>query len=97
MQYIFLCIPPTTTDLGKTYACIQFLSFSKGSALEMFFSPVEAHSTENVDDIPLLYVTNRYQHYPVLHVRLAKVEDNDDLLPIIQQCSSEELIKQYGT
>ena len=32
----------------------------------------------------------------MLHVRSAQVEDNDDLQPIIQQCSPEHLINQYG-
>lgn len=61
----------------------------------MFFSPV-ANSTQKEDDLICLYVTDRYQHYPMLHVRLAKVEDNDDLLPIIQQCTTEGLTRQYG-
>lgn len=32
----------------------------------------------------------------MLHIRSAQVEDNDDLQPIIQQCSPSHLINQYG-
>ncbi len=33
----------------------------------------------------------------MLHIRPAIVEDNDDLLPILEQCSPEGLAERYGT
>lgn len=32
----------------------------------------------------------------MLHIRSAQVEDNDDLQPIMQQCSPAHLVNQYG-
>ena len=43
-----------------------------------------------------VYVSHRHLHYPMLHVRPAIVEDNDDLLPILQKSSPESLAEDYG-
>lgn len=43
-----------------------------------------------------LYVAHRHEHFPMLHVRVARVEDTDDLMPIFTQSSEAGVDKQYG-
>jgi len=45
---------------------------------------------------PALYVTHRHEHFPMLHIRTARVEDTDDLMPIFTQSSEAGVDKQYG-
>lgn len=42
-----------------------------------------------------MYVAERCEHFPMLHIRPAVVEDADDLMPIFSQYSSE-MYKEYG-
>jgi hypothetical protein len=78
--------------LQHVVLCLPSPNIDIGPALNLYFSPVPS-----LDDQPsLLFISHRHQHYPMLHVRLAKVEDNDDLLPIIQHHSSNQLTDQYG-
>ena len=42
-----------------------------------------------------VYVAERCEHFPMLHIRPARVEDADDLLPIFTQYSSE-VSEEYG-
>lgn len=42
-----------------------------------------------------VYVAERCEHFPMLHIRPAVVEDADDLMPIFTQYSSE-MHKEYG-
>lgn len=43
-----------------------------------------------------LYVAERCEHFAMLHIRPARVEDADDLMPIFTQYSSE-CNEEYGT
>ncbi len=45
---------------------------------------------------PDLYVAHRHEHFPMLHVREARVEDTDDLMPIFMQSSETGVDHQYG-
>lgn len=67
-----------------------------GLPLEGYFTAVaSARAEEGEGEGERLYVTHRHQHYPMLHVRPALVEDNDDLEPILRQCSGN-LTTAYG-
>lgn len=81
LHYIFLSLPPDT---------------SPGPVLLAHFSPVPSHLTEEETTSSQVWVTHRHQHFPVLHVRSAQVEDSDDLMPIFQQCCANEVHQQYG-
>ena len=77
-----------------------FLSFSADAPLR---SGLTAHFSQvqcllNTGDVShtQLWVTHRHQHFPVLHIRSAMVEDADDLMPIFQQCSATDVHQQYG-
>ena len=63
-------------------------------ALEERKEDGEVEKTEPIP--PPVYVTQRYKHYPMLHIRPAQVEDNDDLLPIIHHYSPQHLSDLYG-
>lgn len=43
-----------------------------------------------------LYMAHRHEHFPMLHVRTARVEDADDLMPIFTQSSTSAVNEQYG-
>ena len=45
---------------------------------------------------PNLYVAHRHEHFPMLHVRTARVEDTDDLMPVFTQSSEAGVDQQYG-
>ena len=107
LQFVFLAIP-SSTNIGKTntvqfidqYTCEVELFFSSsvhapGSALATHFTAVPFVSDSGGEVSHELYVTHRHQHYPVLHVRSAVVEDADDLTPIFNQCSTN-VQEQYG-
>ena len=67
-----------------------------GPALESVFSQVPLSDSDKEEKEEFsLYVALRHQHYPVLYVRPARVEDSDDLMPIFQQCS-ERIAQLYG-
>jgi thioredoxin reductase len=80
LQYIFLVVPP------QSKVDIVF---------QHFFTEVQLKSS--APNIPpcTLRVAKRHKHYPALHIREAKVEDNDDIVPIFKQCN-QNLDKQYG-
>jgi hypothetical protein len=63
-----------------------------GSALSSQLS-----SVFNISDYPTtdMYVADRCEHFPMLHIRPAVVEDADDLMPIFSQYSAE-MHKEYG-
>lgn len=42
-----------------------------------------------------MYVAERCEHFPMMHIRPAVVEDADDLMPIFSQYSSE-VNEEYG-
>ncbi len=42
-----------------------------------------------------LYLANRFEHFPMLHVRPSEVEDADDLMPIFSQYT-RDVNEQYG-
>ena len=61
-----------------------------------FFTAVQRSTASSQQpDSHKLRVAKRHKHYPSLFIREAKVEDNDDLLPIFRNCS-QNLNKQYG-
>lgn len=66
----------------------------------MHFTQVQPLADSNgvVEGVPSthLWVTQRHQHFAVLHVRTAQVEDADDLMPIFEQCSAVDVHEQYG-
>ena len=43
-----------------------------------------------------LYVAYRHEHFPMLHVRPAWLEDADDLMPIVTHSSSPHVKEEYG-
>ena len=50
----------------------------------------------NSDDPSIdMYVAERCEHFPMLHIRPARVEDADDLMPIFTQYSAE-VNEEYG-
>ena len=64
-----------------------------GVALSGHFARVSA-----VDDRERpfdLYVTHRHAHFPMLSIRRAKVEDTDDLMPVLLQHSTN-INQDYG-
>ena len=83
LHYIFLSLPPSS-DASAMYI------------LSDHFSRVPAINEEPAPNSTQLWVTHRHQYFPVLHIRSAKVEDYDDLMPIFQHCSALEVYQQYG-
>ena len=43
-----------------------------------------------------LYVAHRHEHFPMLHIRPARVEDADDLMAIFIHSSTSAVTEQYG-
>nr|XP_015210027.1 PREDICTED: cilia- and flagella-associated protein 61 isoform X1 [Lepisosteus oculatus] len=74
-----------------------FLFAPVGSTLEpalaAVFEPVETLQTSNTDY--MAFVCHRHRHCPVLHIRRARVEDHDDLIPIFAQ-QTDKLGSTYG-
>ncbi|XP_019853392.1 PREDICTED: cilia- and flagella-associated protein 61-like isoform X1 [Amphimedon queenslandica] len=87
LQYVFIC-PTSNTDskLLLQFTPLQTLKEEKK----------EKEEDREEEREPGVYVTQRYKHYPMLHIRPAQVEDNDDLLPIIHQYSPQHLTEIYG-
>lgn len=91
LHYIFLSLPPDTLPgpiLSGHFSPVPSLLLPDGDLVAPTEQPTASH--------PQLWVTHRHQHFPVLHVRSAKVEDSDDLMPIFQQCCANEVHQQYG-
>ena len=65
-----------------------------GPVLSAHFTPVPL--TDEEMPSTHLWVTQRHQHFPVLHVRTALVEDADDLMPIFERCCAADVHEQYG-
>lgn len=65
-----------------------------GPVLSAHFSPVTS-LLSGVEETRL-WATQRHQHFPVVHIRSAVVEDADDLMPIFQHCSATDVHQQYG-
>ncbi|XP_012612815.2 cilia- and flagella-associated protein 61 [Microcebus murinus] len=59
---------------------------------------------EHVGSVPCLrdsedfsvYVCHRHNHYPQLYIRKARVEDNDDLMPVFMRYDTSILKETYG-
>ena len=76
--------------------CIFCPSLWTDLVFQHFFIAVQQRKAgSQVPEGHELRVAKRHKHYPSLFIREAKVEDNDDLLPIFQNCS-QNLDKQYG-
>ena len=88
LHYIFLWLPSDTLSGPILSAHFTPVASLLSDGEEEVGSPTAGHSQ--------LWVTHRHQHFPVLHVRSAKVEDSDDLMPIFQQCCANEVHQQYG-
>ncbi|XP_023481787.1 cilia- and flagella-associated protein 61 isoform X2 [Equus caballus] len=67
LHFIFLIVP-----------CYMSL----GSALITVFDPVGNVPSLTFDEDFAVHVCHRHNHYPQLHIRRARVEDHDDLMPI---------------
>lgn len=85
-------------------SCIIFVRYSFGifivaGALETQFTPLPPPDSNEEGEAPsiIIYVTHRHLHYPMVHIRPAIVEDNDDLLPVLQKSSPDKLSETYGT
>ncbi|XP_014664665.1 PREDICTED: cilia- and flagella-associated protein 61-like isoform X2 [Priapulus caudatus] len=65
-----------------------------GLPLSSLFEMVQKH--EAAETSVALYCCCRHKHNPVLYVRPARVEDNDDLVPLFRQ-QSDILEKTYGS
>ncbi|CAF0802788.1 unnamed protein product [Brachionus calyciflorus] len=81
-HYILLCIPINTVQ--------------EPSLASMFNEMKRNNNTDAAKDPKcIVYVTNRENHIPVLHIRDANVHDNDDLIPLFNSCT--DLLKAtYG-
>ncbi|KAM6144264.1 cilia- and flagella-associated protein 61 [Erethizon dorsatum] len=55
---------------------------SPGSTLVTVFNQVGSVPCLTYDEDFAVYVCHRHSHYPRLHIRRARVEDHDDLMPI---------------
>ena len=86
---MFVAPPPS-----PSIPCL--LSLPTDLVFQHFFTTVQksAGSPQSPESHELR-VAKRHNHYPSLFIREAKVEDNDDLLPIFRNCS-QNLDKQYG-
>ncbi|KAK2147282.1 hypothetical protein LSH36_561g01009 [Paralvinella palmiformis] len=76
-----------------------FLIVPKGvfpeSSLADLFKEMDLVSKDKGPDGCVVFVCYRHDHVPVLHVRIAKVEDHDDLVPIFNR-QSDMLKHTYG-
>ncbi|XP_025103771.1 cilia- and flagella-associated protein 61-like isoform X2 [Pomacea canaliculata] len=62
-------------------------------SISTIFTPLKRKSGSN--PAPSIFVCRRHNHVPVLHIRGARVEDNDDLTPIFNR-QSDMLKTTYG-
>ncbi|XP_078714752.1 cilia- and flagella-associated protein 61 isoform X1 [Lampetra fluviatilis] len=67
---------------------------SPGAVLENIFTRMKMHGHVS-DPAGSLYVCHRHNHFPILHIRQARQEDHDDLLPIFSK-QSLQLRNTYG-
>ncbi|KAM4842160.1 cilia- and flagella-associated protein 61 isoform 2-T3 [Thomomys bottae] len=80
LHFIFLVVP-------------SFMSI--GSALITVFKQVGSIPSMTYNEDFKVYVCHREKHYPQLHIRRARVEDHDDLMPIFLRYDS--ILKEtYG-
>ncbi|XP_075452366.1 cilia- and flagella-associated protein 61 isoform X2 [Ascaphus truei] len=64
-------------------------------ALASIFEPMKNVQGSFLADDYSMYVCHRHKHYPQLHIRKARVEDNDDLIPIFMR-QNDTLKATYG-
>ena len=89
-------VPTSTPPPPLPLACICCPSLVTDLVFQHFFSAVQRSTASSQQpNSHRLRVARRHKHYPSLFIREAKVEDNDDLLPIFRNCS-QNLDKQYG-
>ncbi|XP_013015209.3 cilia- and flagella-associated protein 61 isoform X4 [Cavia porcellus] len=70
LHFIFLIVP-------------SYMSL--GSTLVTVFNPVGSVPCLTFNEDFAVYVCHRHSHYPQLHIRKARVEDHDDLMPIFMR------------
>lgn len=81
LQYVFLVVP---------------MGIFPDASIAGIFKPLEKHeSMKDSTDKSVVFVCNRHEHVPVLHIREARVEDHDDLTPIFNR-QSDMLKATYG-
>ncbi|XP_063141074.1 cilia- and flagella-associated protein 61 isoform X5 [Rattus norvegicus] len=82
LYFIFLIVP--------TY-------LSLGSTLITVFDQVGNIPCMNYDEEFAVHICHRHDHYPQLHIRKARVEDHDDLMPIFMHYDStlKEIYGEY--
>ncbi|XP_057303252.1 cilia- and flagella-associated protein 61-like isoform X1 [Hydractinia symbiolongicarpus] len=69
------------------------VSLNIDKSISTVFEPIERTSDYNADH--QAYVCHRHNHCPVLHIREARIEDHDDLMPIFDK-HNNHLTKIYG-
>lgn len=65
------------------------------ATLSDYFRPLKLKEDATVPEDYAIFATYRYEHSPVLYVRKARVEDNDDVTPLFNSMS-ETLKDKYG-
>uniref|UniRef100_G3U1T6 Cilia- and flagella-associated protein 61 N-terminal domain-containing protein n=1 Tax=Loxodonta africana TaxID=9785 RepID=G3U1T6_LOXAF len=80
LHFIFLIVP-------------SYMSL--GSTLITVFDQVGSVPCLTFDEDFAVYICHRHSHYPQLHIREARVEDHDDLMPIFMRYNT--ILKEtYG-
>ncbi|CAE1301762.1 unnamed protein product [Acanthosepion pharaonis] len=67
----------------------------RDATLADYFRPLKLKEDATVPKDYAIFATYRYEHSPVLYVRKARVEDNDDVTPLFNSMS-ETLKDKYG-
>lgn len=83
--------------LPDVHFCILAVPHGVGpeSVVGVLFRPLKLKEGGTMHEEYSLFATYRYEHSPVLYVRKARVEDNDDVTPLFNSLS-ETLKTKYG-
>ncbi|ERE71885.1 Acyl-CoA N-acyltransferase containing protein [Cricetulus griseus] len=100
-EYATGCLREVIRTVFKTVPELHFIFLivptyvSLGSPLTTVFSQVGNIPCLTYDEDFAVYICHRHDHYPQLHIRKARVEDHDDLMPIFLH-NDTTLKEMYG-
>uniref|UniRef100_A0A8C4P8K9 Cilia and flagella associated protein 61 n=1 Tax=Dromaius novaehollandiae TaxID=8790 RepID=A0A8C4P8K9_DRONO len=92
--FLHLFVSREEYTAGCSQEIVRFVSFTD-PALGSIFEEMTTMPGSTVDPNFTLLVCHRHQYYPQLYVRKARLEDHDDLMPILTR-HSETLKEIYG-
>ncbi|XP_044515434.1 cilia- and flagella-associated protein 61 [Gracilinanus agilis] len=100
-EYSIACCKEIIRTVFKAVPELHFIFLvipaymSLGSALVTVFEPIGAVPCLTFEDEYCIYICPRHHHCPQLFIRIARVEDHDDLMPIFMRHDTS-LKETYG-